>query len=199
MFSIFGGLNDSTSGEIFIKGEKVKGPHSSIGMVFQEESAFPWLTSLENVEFGLKMAGVGKKIRREKAREMINLVGLSEFEKHYPIELSGGMRQRVAIARTLVMDPEIILMDEPFGALDEQTRVILGEELLCICERVNATILFITHSINESVMLSDRVCVMSGRPGTFKMEISIDIPRPRIRLPLLPRPLARLLNRYGLS
>ena len=110
---------------------------------------------------------------------MIELVGLSEFENHYPGELSGGMRQRVAIARTLVMDPEIILMDEPFGALDEQTRVILGEELLRICEKINATVLFITHSISESVMLSDRVFVMSCRPGTFKKLIDIDLPKPR--------------------
>ena len=179
LFGVIGGLNECTSGEILIEGEKVKGPHPSIGMVFQEESAFPWLTSLENVEFGLRMAGVNKKERRAKAKEMIELVGLSEFENHYPGELSGGMRQRVAIARTLVMDPEIILMDEPFGALDEQTRVILGEELLRICERIKATILFITHSISESVMLSDRVYVMSCRPGTFKKIIDIDIPKPR--------------------
>lgn len=179
LFGVIGGLSESTSGEVLIEGEKVKGPHPSIGVVFQEESAFPWLTSLENVEFGLKMAGVNKKERQAKAREMIELVGLSGFDNHYPGELSGGMRQRVAIARTLIMDPEIILMDEPFGALDEQTRVILGEELLRICERIGATILFITHSISESVMLSDRVYVMSGRPGTFKKIIDIDIPRPR--------------------
>jgi NitT/TauT family transport system ATP-binding protein len=179
LFGVIGGLDESTSGEVLIEGEKVKGPHPSIGMVFQEESAFPWLTSLENVEFGLKMAGVGKKERRAKAKAMIDLVGLSGFENHYPGELSGGMRQRVAIARTLVMDPEMILMDEPFGALDEQTRVLLGEELLRICERIRATILFITHSITESVMLSDRVYVMSGRPGTFKKVIEVDIPKPR--------------------
>jgi NitT/TauT family transport system ATP-binding protein len=179
LFDLIGGLNECTSGEVFIEGERVAGPHPSIGMVFQEESAFPWLTSLENVEFGLKMSGVGKKDRRAKAKEMIELVGLSGFESHYPAELSGGMRQRVAIARTLVMDPEIILMDEPFGALDEQTRVLLGEELLRICDRIGATILFITHSISESVMLSDRVYVMSGRPGTFKRIIDINIPRPR--------------------
>jgi NitT/TauT family transport system ATP-binding protein len=179
LFGLIGGLNDSTSGEVLIEGERVSGPHSSIGMVFQEESAFPWLTSLENVAFGLKMTGVNKKERQSKAKGMIDLVGLSGFENHYPGELSGGMRQRVAIARTLVMDPEIILMDEPFGALDEQTRVLLGEELLRICERIGATVLFITHSISESVMLSDRVYVMSGRPGTFKKVIDIDIPRPR--------------------
>jgi NitT/TauT family transport system ATP-binding protein len=179
LFGVIGGLNECTSGEILIKGEKVRGPHPSIGMVFQEESAFPWLTCLENVEFGLKMIGVNKKERRTKSREMIELVGLSEFEHHYPGELSGGMRQRVAIARTLVMDPEIILMDEPFGALDEQTRVILGEELLRIWEKIRATILFITHSISESVMLSDRIYVMSCRPGTFKRTIDVGIPRPR--------------------
>ena len=179
LFGLIGGLSDSTSGEVLIEGERVKGPHPSIGMVFQEESAFPWLTSLENVEFGLKMTGMNKKERRAKAKAIIEIVGLSEFENHYPGELSGGMKQRVAIARTLVMDPEIILMDEPFGALDEQTRVILGEELLRICDRIGATILFITHSISESVMLSDRVYVMSCRPGTFKKIIDVDIPRPR--------------------
>jgi NitT/TauT family transport system ATP-binding protein len=179
LFGIIGGINESTSGQVLVKGEIVHGPHPSIGMVFQEESAFPWLTSLENVEFGLKMAGVNKKERRPKAKEMIDLVGLSGFENHYPGELSGGMRQRVAIARTLVMNPEIILMDEPFGALDEQTRLILGEELLRICERIRATILFVTHSISESVMLSDRVYVMSARPGTFRKIIDIDVPKPR--------------------
>jgi NitT/TauT family transport system ATP-binding protein len=179
LFGLIGGLNECTSGQVLIEGEKVDGPHPSIGMVFQEESAFPWLTSLENVEFGLKMAGISKQERRTRAKEMIELVGLSGFENHYPGELSGGMRQRVAIGRTLVMNPEIILMDEPFGALDEQTRVLLGEELLRICDRIGATVLFITHSISESVMLSDRVYVMSCRPGTFKKVIDIDIPRPR--------------------
>jgi NitT/TauT family transport system ATP-binding protein len=179
LLGVIGGLSDCTSGEVLIEGESVKGPHPSIGMVFQDESAFPWLTTLENVEFGLRMAGMSRRERRTKANAMIEIVGLSEFENHYPAELSGGMKQRVAIARTLVMDPEIILMDEPFGALDEQTRVILGEELLRICERIRATILFITHSISESVMLSDRVYVMSCRPGTFKKIIDIDIPRPR--------------------
>jgi NitT/TauT family transport system ATP-binding protein len=179
LFGLIGGINECTSGEVLIEGERVNGPHPLIGMVFQEESAFPWLTSLENVEFGLKMNGIGKQERRSKAKEMIDLVGLSGFENHYPAELSGGMRQRVAIARTLVMEPEIILMDEPFGALDEQTRVLLGEELLRICDRVAATVLFITHSISESAMLSDRVYVMSSRPGTFKKIIDIDIPKPR--------------------
>jgi NitT/TauT family transport system ATP-binding protein len=187
LFALIGGLNECTSGEVLIEGERVKGPHPFIGMVFQEESAFPWLTTLENVEFGLRMAGMGRKERRTKAKAIVEIVGLSEFENHYPGELSGGMRQRVAIARTLVMDPEIILMDEPFGALDEQTRVILGEELLRICGRIGATILFITHSISESVMLSDRVYVMSSRPGTFKKTINIDIPRPRSSLTLSTR------------
>lgn len=179
IFGIIGGLIEASSGDVRIKGEIVKGPHPSIGVVFQEESAFPWLTTLENVEFGLRMYGVNKKERRAKARDMIELVGLSGFENHYPGELSGGMRQRVAIARTLVMEPEIILMDEPFGALDEQTRLILGEELLRIWEKIRATILFITHSISEAVMLSDLVFVMSGRPGRFKKIITVDIPRPR--------------------
>ncbi len=179
LFGIIRRLVESTSGDVVIKGERIKGPHPAIGMVFQEDSAFPWLTTIENVEFGLRMCGVNKGERRSRAKYMIELVGLSGFENHYPGELSGGMRQRVAIARTLVMDPEIILMDEPFGALDEQTRVILGEELLQIWEKIGATILFITHSISEAVMLSDRIFIMSGRPGTFKRMINVDIPRPR--------------------
>jgi ABC-type nitrate/sulfonate/bicarbonate transport system ATPase subunit len=131
------------------------------------------------VEFGLRMYGVNRKERRAKARDMIELVSLSGFENHYPGELSDGMRQRVAIARTLVMNPEIILMDEPFGALDEQTRLILGEELLRIWEKIRATILFITHDIDEAVFLGNRIYVMTARPGRIKTLIPVPLGRPR--------------------
>ena len=179
LLRIIGGLIPASGGELTVAGETVKGPHHSIAMVFQEESTFPWRTTLANVEFGLEMRGVGQAERRQKAADMIRLVGLSEFEKRYPSELSGGMRQRVAIARALILEPKILLMDEPFGALDEQTRIILGEELLKIRDALNQTIIFVTHNINESVQLSDRVLVMTARPGKIKTMVDIDLPHPR--------------------
>ena len=179
LLRIIGGLLDPSSGELTVGGEPVKGPHPWIGMVFQEESTFPWRTTLGNVEFGLEMRGVSLNERRAKAREMIRLVGLSGFEERYPSELSGGMKQRVAIARALVLEPKILLMDEPFGALDEQTRIILGEELLRIRDQLKQTIVLVTHNINESVQLSDRVMVMTARPGRVKEVVSIDLPHPR--------------------
>jgi len=148
-------------------------------MVFQEESTFPWRTTLGNVAFGLEMRGVAQDERRKQAREMIRLVGLSGFEDRYPSELSGGMKQRVAIARALVLEPKILLMDEPFGALDEQTRIILGEELLKIRDQLKQTIILVTHNINESVQLSDRVMIMTARPGKVKEIVTIDLPQPR--------------------
>jgi NitT/TauT family transport system ATP-binding protein len=179
LLRIIGGLLDPSSGQLTVGGERVKGPHPWIGMVFQEESTFPWRTTLGNVEFGLEMRGVSPNQRRAKAREMLRLVGLSGFEERYPSELSGGMKQRVAIARALVLEPKILLMDEPFGALDEQTRIILGEELLRIRDELKQTILLVTHNINESVQLSDRVMVMTARPGRVKEVVSIDLPHPR--------------------
>jgi NitT/TauT family transport system ATP-binding protein len=179
LFEIIGGLIDPSEGRLEIKGERIDGPSPHVGMVFQNSSTFPWLSVLENVEFGLRMDGVSRAERRERAREMLELVGLSDFEDASPNELSGGMNQRVAIARTLVMDPDVILMDEPFGALDEQTRLILGGELLRIWRETGATILFVTHNISEAVQLSDRIAVMSARPGTFKAVVENDIPRPR--------------------
>lgn len=179
LFEVIGGLTDATEGRVDIDGDRVDGPDERIGMVFQDHSTFPWLSVIENVAFGLRMNGVSKAERRERAHEMIDLVGLSGFEDASPTELSGGMNQRVAIARTLVMDPDIILMDEPFGALDEQTRLIIGNELLRIWRETGATILFVTHNINEAVQLSDRIAVMSARPGRFKTIVDNDIPRPR--------------------
>jgi NitT/TauT family transport system ATP-binding protein len=157
----------------------VKGPHASIGMVFQEESTFPWRTVTENVAFPLEIAGMAKAHRIERARHFINLVGLTGFEKRYPAELSGGMRQRVAIARTLASEPKILLMDEPFGALDEQTRLLLGDKVLQIQHELQQTCLLITHNITEAVQLADRVLVMTYRPGRLKRMVAIDLPRPR--------------------
>ena len=179
LLRIIGGLLAASSGELTVGSEKVNGPHPWIGMVFQEESTFPWRTTLANVEFGLAMRGVSQEKRRETCREMIRLVGLSGFEERYPSELSGGMKQRVAIARALVLEPKILLMDEPFGALDEQTRIILGEELLRIRDQLKQTIILVTHNINESVQLSDRVMIMTARPGRVKEVVPIDLPHPR--------------------
>jgi NitT/TauT family transport system ATP-binding protein len=179
LLEIIAGLRPATSGAIYVKGELADKPLPAIGVVFQEESVFPWRTTMANVEFGLEMRGENKQERRRRCQEAIKLVGLSGFEQKYPSELSGGMRQRTAIARTLVMNPEIMLMDEPFGALDEQTRMILGEELLRIWEEIGQTIVFITHSINEAVQLSDRVVVMTARPGRIKAIFDIDLGRPR--------------------
>ncbi len=179
LLRIIGGLIPGFDGEVWLGEERIDGPHPWLAMVFQEESTFPWRTTLGNVEFGLEMRGVRLEDRRKKALEMIQLVGLSGFEERYPSELSGGMRQRVAIARALVMEPKILLMDEPFGALDEQTRIILGEALLKIRDKLGQTIVFVTHNINESVQLSDRVMVMTARPGRVKSVFKIDLPHPR--------------------
>jgi len=179
LLNMIGGLISPSAGEIMVEGECLKGPHPKITMVFQEMSVFPWRTVLENVEFGLEVRGIDKKVRRRKCQEVINLVGLKGFEDRYPHELSGGMNQRVAIARALALEPHILLMDEPFGALDEQTRLILGEELLRIWGELGQTIIFITHNINEAVQLADRVVVMSARPGMVKKEVIVDLPRPR--------------------
>ena len=177
LMEIVGGLIEPSGGEIRIGGTPVEGTDPSVGIVFQQESAFPWRTVAENVGFGLEMTGVSD--REQRVADMISLVGLGGFEDRYPSELSGGMRQRVAIARTLVMEPRIILMDEPFGALDEQTRLILGEELLRIRDATNATVLFITHSFDEALLLSDRIVVMTARPGRVKKIVENPLPRPR--------------------
>jgi len=179
LLEIMGGLQKASAGEIYLRGEPVRGSHPSMSTIFQEESTFPWRTVRENVAFGLEVRGVPKKERRERAGEIIDLVGLTGFADRFPRELSGGMRQRVAIARGLAVDPEILLMDEPFGALDQQTRYFLGAELLRIWEETNKTIVFVTHDINEAVLLADRVWVMTHRPGEIKLEVKVDIPRPR--------------------
>jgi NitT/TauT family transport system ATP-binding protein len=179
VFNIVGGLISDYQGSVSIDGERLHGPHKSIGMVFQEESTFPWRTVLENVSFPLEIAGIRKAERHQRARRLIALVGLAGFENRYPAELSGGMRQRVAIARTLAFEPTILLMDEPFAALDDQTRLLLGEKVLQIQQELRQTCLLITHNLTEAVQLSDRVIVMTYRPGRVKRIVEIDLPRPR--------------------
>jgi len=179
LLDIVGGLERPTSGEVVIEGEKIKGTHPKVAMVFQPMSVFPWRTAVENAEFGLELQNVAPKLRRQKALEVIQLVGLARFADKYPSQLSGGMNQRLAIARALALDPDILLMDEPFGALDEQTRFLMGLELLRIWEATKKTILFVTHSISEAIQLSDRVLVMSARPSVIREEIIIPLPRPR--------------------
>jgi NitT/TauT family transport system ATP-binding protein len=179
LLAVAAGLLRGYEGSVLVNGSPVRSPRADVGVVFQEESTFPWRTARRNVEFGLQMRGVPKAERRARAQEILELVGLRGFEDHYPRQLSGGMRQRVAIARTVVTEPAVLLMDEPFGALDEQTRETLGRELLRLQVTLQQTILFITHSIQEAVTLSDHVLVLSGRPGRPAEIIDVDLPRPR--------------------
>ena len=176
LINIIGGLDEASSGEVLLYGKAVNGPGADRGMVFQGYSLFPWLTVQKNVEFGLKMKKIPAAERTEHARKYISLVGLEGFEDALPRQLSGGMKQRVAIARTLANEPEVLLMDEPFGALDAQTRVVMQELLADISRRTGTTILFITHDIDEAVLLGDRIYVMSRRPGTVRDAITVDIP-----------------------
>ena len=179
LFNAIGGLLDGYDGRISVAGETVRGPHPGIGMVFQEESTFPWRTVIDNVAFPLEIAGMAKAQRLERARHFVALVGLTGFERRYPAELSGGMRQRVSMARTLASEPKILLMDEPFASLDEQTRLLLGDKVLQIQQELKQTTLLITHNITEAVQLSDRILVMTYRPGRVKRVVAIDLPRPR--------------------
>jgi len=179
LFNIIAGLQAATSGQVIVEGTAVRGPHAAVGTVFQEESCFPWRTVVDNVAFPLELSGMGKAERHERARHFIDLVGLRGFERRMPSELSGGMRQRVCIARTLAGQPRLLLMDEPFAALDEQTRLLLGDKVLQIQQQLRQTTLLITHSITEAVQLSDRVLVMTYRPGRFKRLVPIELPRPR--------------------
>ncbi len=181
LLRIIAGLDKASSGEVRVDGSLITGPGQKVGMVFQEYSLFPWRSVLSNVAFGLQMRGIPKEERQEIARKYISLVGLSQFELSFPYELSGGMRQRVAIARALATDPDLLLMDEPFGALDAQTRNHMQCELLDIWETKKKTILFVTHSCDEAVFLSDRVVVLSPRPGVIREIINIPISRPRDR------------------
>src|SRR5579885_909002 len=179
LFNVIGGLLDQHQGAVRVGGETVDGPHKCIGMVFQEQSTFPWRNVTDNVAFPLEIIGMPREKRIERARHFIKLVGLEGFENRYPGELSGGMRQRVSLARTLASEPKILLMDEPFAALDEQTRLLLGDKVLQIQQELQQTTLLITHNITEAVQMSDRILVMTYRPGKVKRIVEIDLPRPR--------------------
>ena len=181
LLRIVAGLDKPTSGEVLLQGKAIKSPDPERGMVFQEYSLFPWRTIIDNIAFGLEMKKVPKDERRRIALKYLKLVGLEAFGHSYPYELSGGMRQRVAIARALANDPKVLLMDEPFGSVDAQTRNILQGELLRIWGETRKTVLFITHSIDEAVYLADRVVVLSARPGEIREIIKIDLERPRLR------------------
>jgi NitT/TauT family transport system ATP-binding protein len=175
------GLIEPTSGRIIVKGKEVKGPPRNLVLVFQEynRSLFAWRTIMGNVRFGLEARGARSQRAQSKAAELIALVGLKGFEKHYPWELSGGMQQRVAIARALAYEPEVLLMDEPFGSLDALTRLELEDILLAVWAELRTTILFITHDIEEAIYLSDRIWVLSPRPSQIIQELAVEFPRPR--------------------
>lgn len=176
---VVAGLEEPSSGHVYLDGKEIKGPGPDRGMVFQSYTLYPWLTVEENIAFGLQLKGISKREQQEVAQHYLELIGLKGFEKHYPIQLSGGMKQRVAIARALANDPEILLMDEPFGALDAQTRTIMQEILLKVWEESKKTILFITHDVEESIFLGDSIYVMTARPGRLKKNIKVPLPRPR--------------------
>lgn len=176
---LIAGLEDRTDGMIRVGGKPVTEPGPDRGMVFQAYTLFPWLTVAENVEYGPKRKGIAPAARKDIVDHFLSEVGLAKFAKHYPAQLSGGMKQRVAIARALANDPEVLLMDEPFGALDSQTRHSMQKLLLKVWDHTKKTVLFVTHDIDEAILLADRVFVMSGRPGQIKKEIRVDIPRPR--------------------
>ena len=181
LLRLIAGLNTAESGSIVLDGEEIQGTSPKVGMVFQEYSLFPWRSVIDNIAFGLEMQGTPRDERYRIAERYLNLVNLAQFRTSYPSELSGGMRQRVAVARALALDPSVLLMDEPFGALDAQTRNLLQQELLDIWEATKKTIVFITHSVDEAVYLSDRIIVLTPRPGRICRIFPIGLPRPRDR------------------
>ena len=182
---IVAGFVEPTAGEVTVDGGPVRGPGPERGIVFQESALFPWKTVIGNVTYGLVEKGLRRQQQLEVARTYLELVNLRGVDALYPKELSGGMKQRVAIARTLATDPDVLLMDEPFGSLDAQTRAILQIELNTIWERTAKTVLFVTHSVEEAIFLSDRIYVFSSRPATVKAIIPVDLPRPRARESIL--------------
>jgi NitT/TauT family transport system ATP-binding protein len=179
LLHLIAGLAQPTAGTVLLDGRPVDGPDTGRILIFQDLGLFPWLTVIENVEFGLRMAGVPKRERREKSREYLRLVHLGQFEDSYIHQLSGGMRQRVALARALATEPDVLLMDEPFAALDAQTRDLLHDELERIWAETGRTIIFVTHNVREAARLGDRVLLLTFRPGRVKHEFNIDLPRPR--------------------
>ena len=178
---IAAGLEKESSGSVHYKGEPVRKPCAEIGLVFQEYSLFPWLSVIDNVASGPEFAGVDKEKRYKDAMHYIRMVNMAEFKDAYPHELSGGMRQRVAIARALANEPDVLLMDEPFGALDAHTRILLQKELLKVWEMTRKTIVLVTHSVDEAVYLADRIVIMSSRPGRIHKMIDVEMQRPRSR------------------
>jgi NitT/TauT family transport system ATP-binding protein len=181
LLRIIAGLDYPTNGSVELDGTVIDRPNPQLAMIFQEYSLYPWRTVYENIAFGLELRKVPTKDIQSVVKKYLEIVGLEGFEDHYPYELSGGMRQRIAVARALAIDPSILLMDEPFGALDAQTRNFLQHELLNIWEKTKKTILFVTHSVDEAVFLADRIVVLTARPGTICEIIPIDQPRPRDR------------------
>ena len=179
LLNIIAGFEQATDGEVRLDGQIIRNPGPDRGVVFQEYALFPWLNVAQNIEFGLRERGVPKAERKDRLTRQISTVGLDGFEDRFPQELSGGMRQRVALARVLVNDPKILLMDEPFAALDAQTRTIMQTELLRVWSAERRTALFVTHNIEEAVLLGDRLVVMTARPGRIKEIVNVKLPRPR--------------------
>lgn len=179
VLNVVAGFVQATAGQVLVAGSPVTGPGPDRGVVFQDFALFPWMSVESNVAFGLKMQGMAAAERRAKAQEMIRLVGLSGFEKKFPHELSGGMRQRAGVARVLATEPSIMLMDEPFASIDAQTRRVLQQEVLRIWETQRPTVLFVTHDVEEAIFMSDRVIVLSNRPSGVQADVEIPIPRPR--------------------
>jgi NitT/TauT family transport system ATP-binding protein len=179
ILKLVSGLLTPTSGSVLLGGQPVSGVPAGVGFMFQSDALLPWATAIENVAVALELRGLPRPAREQRAHELISLVGLEGFEQAYPATLSGGMRKRVALARVLAYDPAVYLMDEPFGALDAQTKVQMGGELLRIWDGLDRTIVFVTHDIEEAIGLSDRVLVMTRRPGRIKSEYRIGLPRPR--------------------
>ena len=176
---ITAGLETATSGAVYVDGRKVTKPGRDRGMLFQQFALFPWRTARRNIEFGLEIQGRKKRERWERTKRWLEIMRLEEFADSFPHQLSGGMQQRIAIARLLVNEPEILLMDEPFAALDAQTRTLLGEELVRVWQETRRTVLFVTHSVDEAIFLADRLIVMTRRPGRIKADLTIGLPRPR--------------------
>lgn len=181
LLRIIAGLEVATTGKVFFYDKELKEPTRDIGMIFQQYSLLPWRTVEENIVLGLEFRRESKEVKKEVAEFFLKMIGMEEFRNAYPFELSGGMQQRVAIARALANDPKVLLMDEPFGALDAHTRILMQRELLRIWKNNQKTILFVTHSVDEAIYLADRIIVMSSRPGTIKKIIDVDMPRPRNR------------------
>ena len=179
LLRIVAGLDQPTTGQVLLDGVSVQGPGADRGMVFQSYTLFPWLNVEQNIRFGLRERGMPEHEQKERSDDFIAKVGLRGFEQHFPKQLSGGMQQRTAIARALANDPKILLMDEPFGALDNQTRVLMQELLLGIWESAQKTVLFVTHDIDEAIFMANRVAVFSARPGRIKTELAVDFPHPR--------------------